>query len=279
MTMLASWIATDNHGPTSAYIVSDSRFSWGSTGTFDYGRKVFASKKYPELFGYAGDVLFPSIVLSQIIEMIDTGILLTDDMDCDKKHKIIAEKICYTLSKYPNVFGDNPIQIIHITRDTLFTGYPLFKHFILSYTKKGGWSDREVMIPKQSGLLQVLGTGAREYKDNYSVFQKADNASTSRNVFHCFIYTLHNIKDSYCGGAPQLVGLYRKPLSAGINYGILYQGKRFLLGMEIPNGSSFLNVTWRNELFEICDGMTKKIVPDAAKQPMPFSINSNLATP
>lgn len=128
------------------------------------------------------------------------------------------------------------------------------------------------MIPKESGLLHVLGSGAKEFKDNYIEFQKAENASTSRNVFHCFIYSLENIKDSFCGGAPQLVGLYRKPLSAGINYGILYQGKRYLLGMEIPSGSSFHNVTWRNELFEICDGTTKKIVPGAAKQPMPSSI-------
>ena len=44
--------------------------------------------------------------------MIDTDILLTENMDCDKKHKVIAEKICYTLSKYPDVFGNNPIQII-----------------------------------------------------------------------------------------------------------------------------------------------------------------------
>lgn len=273
MTMLASWIATDNHGPTSAYIVSDSRLSWGSTGSFDYGRKVFAAKKYPELFGYAGDVLFPSIVLAQIVEMIDTDILLTENMDCDKKHKVIAEKICYTLSKYPDVFGSNPIQIIHITRDTLFSDYPCFKHYLLSYTKKNGWTDKEVMIPKESGLLHVLGSGAQEFKNNYIEFQKTENASTSRNVFHCFIYTLENIKDSFCGGAPQLVGLYRKPLSAGINYGILYQGKRYLLGMEIPGGSSFQNVTWRNEFFEICDGITKKVVTGAARQPMPSSIN------
>ena len=67
MTMLASWIGVDTHGATSAYIVSDSRFCWGNNMTYDYGKKVFASKKYPEIFGYAGDVLFPSVVLSQII--------------------------------------------------------------------------------------------------------------------------------------------------------------------------------------------------------------------
>ena len=69
-----------------------------------------------------------------------------------------------------------------------------------------------------------------------------------------------------------MVGLYRKPLSVGINYGILYQGKRYLLGMEIPKDSSFVNVAWRNEYFEICDGDTKERIPGAAKQPMPACI-------
>lgn len=273
MTMLASWIGIDTHGPTSAYIVSDSRFSWSTNETFDYGKKVFASKRYPELFGYAGDVLFPSIVLSQIIEMIDTGILLTEKMSCEQKHKAIAEKICYSLSRYPNVFCNNSIQIIHITRDTLFEGYPSFHHYLLSFDRKIGWVDREVDIPEKSGLLHVLGSGAKEFMENYEIFQNANNASTSRNVFQCFVNALQKMDDLHCGGAPQLVGLYRKPLSAGINYGIIYKEKRYLLGMEIPKGASFKNVDWRNELFEICDGETKRIVPGAAKQPMPNNID------
>lgn len=268
MTMLASWIAVDDHGPSSAYIVSDSRFSWTTTTNFDYGRKVFASKKYPELFGYAGDVLFPSIVLSQVIEMIDSEILLTDKMDCDMKHRIIAEKICYSLSKYPSSVLNDTIKILHITRETNAVNYPVFKHYLLSYSKTKGWKDEEAPMPTQSGLLQVLGSGAKEFSDNYIKFQKSDNASTSRNVFHCFIKTLERVKDPYCGGAPQLVGLYRKPLSNGINYGILYNRKRYLLGMEIPDKASFVNVEWRNERFERCDGETKKIVSGAAKQPI-----------
>ena len=77
MTMLVSWIGIDTHGPTSAYIAADSRISWNMTNKFDFGKKVFASKKYPEILGYAGDVLFPSIVLEQIIELIDADVLLS----------------------------------------------------------------------------------------------------------------------------------------------------------------------------------------------------------
>lgn len=272
MTMLASWIGVDSHGTTSAYIMSESRFTWSIKNTYDYGKKVFASKRYPELFGYVGEVLFPSIVLSQIIEMIDTEILLKESMSCECKHKVISEKICYSLSKYSDVFGGNTIQIVHITRDTIVEGYPSFHTYLLEYGKDKVWRDQKISMPEKSGVIKVLGSGAKEFNENYNRFQHMQNSSTSRNVYQCFVDTLTNIKDPCCGGAPQLVGLYRKPLSAGINYGILYKKKRYLLGMEIPQGSMFENVDWRNELFEICDGRTKQIVPGAARQPKPSSI-------
>lgn len=85
--MMASWIACDPHGVSSAYIVSDSRITWDAKTYYDYAKKVFASSLYPEIFGYAGDVLFPTIVLSQIVELIDRGILLTKTMTCREKIK------------------------------------------------------------------------------------------------------------------------------------------------------------------------------------------------
>lgn len=41
MTLLASWIAVDSRKPSSIYILSDSRISWGSAAKFDFGKKVF----------------------------------------------------------------------------------------------------------------------------------------------------------------------------------------------------------------------------------------------
>ena len=66
-----------------------------------------------------------------IIEMIDSEILLTDKMDCDMKHRIIAEKICYSLSKYPSSVLNDTIKILHITRETNAVNYPVFKHYLL----------------------------------------------------------------------------------------------------------------------------------------------------
>ncbi|HJC44040.1 MAG TPA: hypothetical protein H9756_10270 [Candidatus Mediterraneibacter gallistercoris] len=274
MTMLVSWVGVDPHGPTSMYIAADSRISWDAANTFDFAKKVFASKKYPEIFGYAGDVLFPSIVLGQIVELIDAGILLNTTMTCDQKNKIIFEKICESLSKYPQLYIGSNVQIMHLSRDTevdtKVRGYPKFYHYKLTWSKKNGFIFEKISIPNKSGLLCVLGTGAKEFNEKYLLYQKGRNSNTSRNVFHCFTDTLANIQDRYCGGSPQLVGLIRKPLTYGISFGIISEKRRYYLGMQIPNNACFTNVEWRNNLFEICDGGTKNIKEGAAHQPNPL---------
>ncbi len=268
MTMLCSWIGIDTHGHSSAYILSDSRITWPGKVFYDYGKKVFASKRYPELFGYAGDVLFPSIVLSQIVEMIDSNLLLNESMSCDEKHKIIAERICYSLKQYPDVLGANPIQIIHISRDTIVNGYPKFHHYLLQL-KKDDYDVKEISIPNESGVIMALGTGKKDFEAMFNKYKKTSGTSTSRYVYQAFVDALSSTSVKTCGGAPQLVGLFRKPYTYGLNYGIIYQGNRYMLGMKIPKEASFSNVPWHNDLFEICDGESLKRMPDAMKQPKP----------
>lgn len=184
MTMLASWIGIDTHGPTSAYIVSDSRLSWNSNTIFEYGKKVFASKHYPEIIGYAGDVIFTSTVLSQIVEMIDSGLLFNESMTCEEKNMLIYEKLCHSLSKYPLKMTGNVIKILHISRETIFEGYPEFHCYVFSWNKTKGWTREECCLPKESGILCVMGSGKQEFTENYSRYQEGPNKNTSRNVFH-----------------------------------------------------------------------------------------------
>ena len=64
MTLLVAWAGVDTHGTSFVYIASDSRISWGTTATFDYGRKVFAFAHWPDVLGYCGDVLSGGSVFS-----------------------------------------------------------------------------------------------------------------------------------------------------------------------------------------------------------------------
>lgn len=267
MTLIVSWIGVDTHGPGSAYIVSDSRFSWFTGQKFDYGKKVFASNRYPEIFGYSGDVLFPSTVLSQIIEMIDSNLLFDEEMTCDQKNQSVVQKLAHSFSKYPTDACSDILSIIHISRDTIVNGYPEFYCYLLEWTSSSGWKTSKIKIPDKSEVLLVMGSGKNEFITNYSRYNSSVNTGTSRNVFHCFIDTLFNISDTNCGGPPQLVGIYRKPNSSAQNYGIIFNDKRYFLGAETPYASYFDRIEWRNELFECCDGLTKRILGIAAKQP------------
>jgi hypothetical protein len=54
-----------------------------------------------------------------------------------------------------------------------------------------------------------------------------------------------------------------------MHFGIIASDHRYLLGSRVDELSNFDRIEWRNELFEICDGETRKRKPDAQPQPNP----------
>lgn len=271
MTLLVSWVGIDTHGPSSIYIASDSRISWRPSVNFDLGRKVFAFSKWPDILGYCGDVIFPSIALNQIIELGDAGLLFAPNYSCKQKFQAIVNKLNDLFAAYPSMhsgLANNSLSIIHASRDT--TDNKKFFCHKISWSAKHGWRGEEFQLPNTSQILFVLGSGASEFSQNYMKYQNGPNKDTSRNVFHCFCDTLTHIVDSYVGGAPQIVGIYRKPTTPALNFGVIYNGNRYFLGAQIDNLHSFNKVVWRNERFEVCDGLTMKILPTAQPQPDPL---------
>ena len=120
MTLLASWIGIDSRKPSSIYIMSDSRISWGKTAKFDFGKKVFGCKNSPDIFGYCGDVLFPSIVLNQLIDIADQGLLFGDDWTCEQKSQAVIKKLIQSFNNYPKEvrgIAADSLEVIHCSRD------------------------------------------------------------------------------------------------------------------------------------------------------------------
>jgi len=268
MTLLVSFIGVDGKKdgpkPASIYIASDSRISWrNTTAKFDYGKKVFGCKNSPDIFGYCGDVLFPSIVLNQLVSIADQGLLFSPEWNCTQKFQAIIDKLVQMFNQYPS-------EIEGITTDSIEIIYASTEKDRSFYCQKmkwrkstGKWKVDDVKYGEYSDKLFVAGSGAGEFLEKLEEYQ--NYSRTSSAIFHCFCDTLFNIKDKYCGGAPQLVGLYRKFNSQV--FGIVYNNKRYLEGMEISNLRNFNAVNWRNENFEICDGDTMKIKPKAKRQP------------
>jgi len=268
MTLLASWVGVYTHGVSSAYIAADSRITWDNLGQFDHGRKVFAFRNSPDILGYCGDVLFPTMVLSQITEMADHALLFSPNASCKDRFKAIKEKLVQQFANYPKMVASitaDMLQVSHISRDP--KDNLRFACWLVQWIRKTGWSGKAIELPKQSGVLFALGSGAREFHENLARYKTGPNQGTSRCLFHCFCDTLFNIKDRRCGGAPQLVGIYRKPDSGGISYGIIRGKRRYFLGAQIGTRVGFGGVEWRNDLFEVCDGRSMKKRPNAQPQP------------
>jgi len=265
MTLLASWIAVDSRKPSSIYIISDSRIKWQGGQKFDYVKKVFGCKNSPDIFGYCGDVLFPLIVLNQLVDIADQGLLFQDNWTCEEKSQAVIDKLIQSFNNYPQENTTNSLQIIHCSRDDKANFYCKK----IRWTKDTKtWTGETVNFDNYSDKLFVVGSGANEFIEKYKKYWESENKKTSRALFHCFTDTLSDIKDNYCGGAPQLVGLYR--IGNARFYGIIYKEKRYFQGVQIDNLINLNSIEWRNELFEICNGDTMKIKDSAQRQPNPL---------
>ena len=266
MSLLITWLGVDSRAPASIYIASDSRITWGKDSKWDYGRKVFGFSKSPDILGYCGDVLFPTLVLPQIIDIADRGLLFSKKETCKEKFEIIKEKVIKLFKNYPNNALISPFSIVHASRDDK----NFFCH-IIEWNKINGWKGKKANFDDYSNKLFVLGSGKNEFLSKFRTYWESCNKKTSRAVFHCFCDTLFNIKDDYCGGLPQLMGLYR--IGDSRCFGIIKKRKRFVSGIEIKKSIDFNLIEWRNELFERCDGKTGQRLKGAQKQPNPIVRN------
>lgn len=271
MTLIVAWAGVDTHGPSSVYLASDSRISWRSGDNFDYGRKVFACSNWPDVLGYCGDVLFPSIALNQIVELADAGLLFHEAFTPRQKFQAIVDKLNDLFREYPALhagLAENSLSVVHASRDP--ANPKRLGCNTISWTSKNGWRGDEREMPTQSDVLFALGSGAEGFNANFQRYRTGPTGGTSRAVFHCFCDTLAAGGDATIGGAPQLVGIIRKPRSPAFNVGLIYGSKRFFLGARVDNLRNFATVEWRNREFELCDGATLKRFPDAQRQPDPL---------
>ena len=265
MTLVVAWMGVDSRKITSAYIATDSRITWNdsSRSQYDHAVKTFSLDLTADIIGFCGDVLYPTMILGQITELADKGLLFAPDDLPSKRSDIIYGYIVKHYKAYP-FRHKTPVKIIHIGREY---DKPNFYCSVMSYEKTGPWVRQEKTLPTNSETIFVDGSGASAFFRHYAEFLRVDKKRTSRNVFHSFCYTLAHPDDKSYGGSPQLVGIYAKPASTSKTFGIIHNNKRYYMGAELGKLKSPGNIEWRNDFFEICNGKLKKRKPDAAKQP------------
>jgi hypothetical protein len=249
MTSLVAWAGVDSHGPASVYVATDSRISWGAGTTWDFGRKVFASRSRPELFGYVGDVLFPSLVLGQISDTPGPS-RLSDDRFGQQRFERISGSLKATFDTLPSR-EKRAFRIAYAARYGEGMNAK-FKFFSLGWNDPSGWHSETSEIPRVSDSLAIWGSGAKTvelWKDRWS---RSSQGGTSRAIFASFCDAVASGQDSLSGGAPQLVALYR--IGPARSIGIVHGGQPFIYGLAADSvDHSRDSVEWRNHLFERCE--------------------------
>ena len=272
MTSLLCWIGVDSRGPASVYLASDSRISWSPKSLWDRGRKVFACHHSPELLGYMGQVLFPSQALSQVQNLIEAGFLFKADATPEEKRDAVFEVVRANFQAYP-VERDRPFTIVHSTRGSEGMNAS-FWVFTLSWNGRG-WREEALAVPATSDIVRAWGSGEAAIERWYKRWMNTrQGGRTSRSVFSVFCDALASGEDQFTGGAPQLVGLYRK--EGGVIFGVIYGGARYFLGVPIPNQALPSQVEWRNALFERCDGQTMNRLDGAQQHRRPQGLGKAL---
>lgn len=250
MTSIAIWAGVDQRGPSSLHIASDSRLSWGSTATWDHGRKTFASTRTPDIFGYCGDVVYASILLSQFVSALDLG----GYSNSGERFAALSQLAKTTWAVYPKNLLENQFSLVHGMRD----GHGMKASFVvnvLKWSDRHGWSEESFSAPTQSSqLILNMGSGRAAVDSAMSEWAKSTAGGTSRAVYSSFVQAVRSGQDPGSGGSTQLVSLLR--IGNGRTNGIVFEGRRYMSGLPVSGESFDDDVKWYNEYFERCDGTT-----------------------
>ncbi len=265
MTTLAAWVSIDSRRPSACYLVSDSKITWPSGDQWDTAQKLFAAENTPDIFGYCGDVQFPTLALRQVVEQADRGLLFPVGASAEVRHTAIAIALSRASRGYP-AHGATTSTILHFSRDGIGAS-AAFRLWRLDWSQTRPLASVGLALPTESILAASLGSGANVLIERNHAWRNAQGR-TARGIFSSFCEAIASGKDCFSGGAPQLVGLY--PKWNGLVFGTVFEGKRYIAGSEIRAGANVHPFEWRNELFERVDPLTLQRLPNAQRQPKPL---------
>ena len=268
MTSAVVWVGVDSRGPASAYIATDSRFSWASSRLaekWDQGRKTFASSRFADIAGYWGDVLFPIVTLSQFFANLDAGTLVRPEDLSDMRFGALEQALRVALAEMPSS-QRKPFTVVHVARDGASMAGQ-FRIRTLSWSQESEWHAHVIAPPTVSSAVRLGGSGAAVTAIHLAKWESSRQGGTSRAVYSAFVEGLRAGSDPFSGGAPQLVGLYR--IGAGRAIGTIVGRNRYLYGAPVISRVATNEVEWRNELFERVSGRTRKRISNARQHARP----------
>ncbi|MDR8029522.1 hypothetical protein KPA93_17745 [Burkholderia cenocepacia] len=258
--------ATQQLTPASLYFASDSRISWEEAKRpypkWDFAKKVFASRATPDIFAFSGSVETGVVLLSQVVSLADHGLLFSDADRPWRRFRKFYFAILRTWEKYP-VKKMPGLSFLHGFRIGEGVSSRFFVGVMRWSVESEIWKRDLIPCPvnKASGVLDGIGTGHQEALKWIEIRNRTNEANTSRAMFSGLCDSILAESDPDSGGAPQLVGLYRK--SNASSFGIIWEGQRYFDGQPLHRGHVNDTLEWRNAIFERVDGKSGLLLPGA----------------
>ena len=230
-------------------------------------KKAFASRVSADIFGYCGDAYYPPMILRQVIDQVDNGLLFADHLIASERHAIVVQAFQRALEQRV----DTPISsfsVFHASRDG--SGMKcMFRLWEVAYNHpKEQWNDQEHEISgDKSYLVHLDGSGKAAIESKNRAWMRTEAKGTSRAAIAAFCDALHSGEDPFSGGPPQLVGVWR--IGAAKPFGFLWDGKKYVAGLEVVSRAIWQAVPWFNDAFERCDGMTGSPLKSAQRHSRP----------
>lgn len=268
MTTLLSWVSFSDTGkapdkPRAVYLAADSRITWNIVDhRWDSGRKIFAVTTAPHLFGFAGDVVLPGLILGQVSAAIEAGILIDPLATADEQHQAVLGAVRRGVATTVATPSLN-FTIHHLMRSADWPNTE-FRAWRIDYNvTQRQCTSSPIAIPATTGLIKSFGTGqdaAREYRVKWLL---SDVGSRSQAILSAFQDSIVSGDDPLSGGAPQLAALYTRGPSVQI--GLVIGKRRFLNGLEFEVSPMLNAVEWRDQLGQRVDPVTGLPMPGARR--------------
>jgi hypothetical protein len=160
----ATYKAGQAFAPNSIYIASDSRITWATPKKYwDGARKVFTCRVEAHMFGYCGDVVFPSLVIAQLVSAIDNGVLFPSRASAQDRHEFVYNSLQKSFRRRSDV-PDQDFSILHALR----MGEDEKRKFSIweiSYdSKRKEWNTAPLPIPTTTDIVAIFGSGEATIK-------------------------------------------------------------------------------------------------------------------
>ncbi|AIE85676.1 hypothetical protein OP10G_2308 [Fimbriimonas ginsengisoli Gsoil 348] len=252
MSSLVCWAGVDSRGTASIYIATDSRVSLVKSTDgkaprtkWDCGQKAYASPQTTWIFGCVGHGFFAAQIIPRVqsyLEAIDAQGLTTE------ARVEAACKFAANAMVSAPTFGEDEIRIVMATREA-DKRFRVFQMICVP----GGATWIELPLPSTSEIIFIDGSGSTFIVKALAKWRETSAANTTRAIYSALCDALlHQKRDPYSEGPPQLVGIYR--IGSARSFGVIWRGHRYFHGIKVDD--PIPTVDWRNELFEVCDPST-----------------------